>query len=84
MPSTELKEGKSKITSPQIFQSKQKTQIKYTYKYLRKSKNHGREHRIVLNLHTGVKWQEMLPPFNRGGLSLTSAALFVSQWSGKA
>lgn len=38
----------------------------------------------MLNLHTGVKWQEMLPPFNGGGLSLTSAALFVSQRSGKA
>lgn len=31
-----------------------------------------------------VKWQETLPPFNRGGPSLISAALFVSQWAGEA
>jgi len=38
----------------------------------------------MLNLHTGVKWQKMLPPFNTGSLSPTSAGLLVSQWSGKA
>lgn len=35
-------------------------------------------------MHTGGRWQELLLDFKRGGLSLASAGLFVSQWSGKA
>lgn len=77
---------KNKGTSPQVLRisnNPPRSQIKYTYEYLWNSKHHGRKHRIALNLHS-VKWQETFSPFNRGGPSLISAALFVPQWSGGA